>query len=162
MSGYDNLNPQIKKLLEETGTKISNQADLDALSRVSVRDLAKLFDELARMNKDTSCRSKKDVLAQWTANIVKKFNEQTSVSSPTVPKPIGHDIYMDADRKILTDHEREKRGAQLKKADAGIIDYEEQLKKLREDARNAADNGDEKQLENLKKKMIELKSKRRK
>lgn len=42
------LNPELRKILLETNTNITDPKDIEALSKVSVRELARLFDEIAR------------------------------------------------------------------------------------------------------------------
>jgi hypothetical protein len=159
MSDYDNLNPQIKKLLEETGTKISNAKDLQALSNVSVRDLAKLFDELAKNNKSSKPQSKQDIFKLWTQNMVEKHSGGGATSS----KPIAKDIEIDLskDNVILSDEEFKNRQSELRKAEKELDGMHNDIDSARESAIRAALNGDEKALQQAQKKLTQLKSKKR-
>jgi hypothetical protein len=157
-SDYDNLNPQIKKLLEETGTKITNAKDLEALSRVSVRDLAKLFDELAKNNKASVQKSKQEILSSWTKSMVEKH----VVASPTVSSPTANlEVSLDDRNIILSDEELKKRNDELRKAELDQVKLEAEIRAANEAAARAAAFGDSKSLEAHKKKVTELKSKKR-
>ena len=43
----DNIRPELRKILIETNTNITDARDLEALSKVSVRELALFFDEIS-------------------------------------------------------------------------------------------------------------------
>ena len=70
------LNPQVQKLLEETGTSIKDQNDLLALSNVSVRELAKLFDDLAKNLKENQPKKREEVFRVWKDSVVEKYMEK--------------------------------------------------------------------------------------
>ena len=90
---------QVKKLMTETGTNITNPKDLEALSNVSVKQLAKLFDELAKNSLTANKRATADIFRSWTKAVLEQFNEGTEDQKNGKSST---DIFLDKDNQHCT------------------------------------------------------------
>jgi hypothetical protein len=70
---YELLNPEVKKNLDESGVKLSTR-DLEALTKVKVKDLAKLYDAQAKALVEKTPKS--EVFKNWV-KVVRQTYEDT-------------------------------------------------------------------------------------
>lgn len=78
---FSKLNPQVQKLLNDIGESIDEEEDFLALSQVSVKDLAKLFEQFALETQSNKPRKKEEVFRNWKEKLVQTYLEKNGQKS---------------------------------------------------------------------------------
>jgi hypothetical protein len=156
------LNSQVRKLLDETGTTIKNQQDLNALSQVSVRELARLFEDIARNLNARHPKKKEEIFSAWKERVVETYKEKTQdPSSIPSKKTTEIEIELDPEYKVLSDDEFLKKQNSIKQQELAVKELSSQVFAAKEEARKAARTGNEAKLQELQRKINELQKKKR-
>jgi len=158
------LNPQVQKLLEETGTSIKDQNDLLALSNVSVRELAKLFDDLAKNLKENQPKKREEVFRVWKDSVVEKYMEKKEAEKKEVrvdatePTTSASDDLI-SEPKQLSEDEFNNAKRQFMQSAMALLEVESEIRDLKNRMRTTKDSSNQhlsNQLEQLSRKCADL------
>eukprot|EP00761_Pharyngomonas_kirbyi_P010902 gb/GECH01010925.1/.p1 GENE.gb/GECH01010925.1/~~gb/GECH01010925.1/.p1 ORF type:complete len:1084 (+),score=378.63 gb/GECH01010925.1/:1-3252(+) len=146
-SPYSNLPEGVRRLLQESGTNISDSDDLEALSVVSVQDLAKMWEEL------TQGVSLEESLSKMKDQLLRKARRKK-----TSKVKVQNTLKQQEDEKKRKEEEERRRKEEEEKAmhrkHEELEAWEKRLKKLEQEL-----NDKQKELEKWAKELAELQEK---